>query len=230
MFEIFIHAMEVTLISLVGVLVYKIHYLYSDQYSGLSTPANINSATASAAAYADSDDSDYQETFITVEKTPIAPSSFNLNTVLTRLFQSDAPESSDYEVKMKSLQKAQVFAGTQLLEIKRNYGDLHQECLSWLKEPMAHYLIGASDFIGHNEHCKLENRKELVTLVLRSNLNIPLEDANSYIFDTLHGDLNQNNAKMVKEGAKAADSWLTDGTVSNKNSLSAQLDELGIFA
>ncbi len=150
--------------------------------------------------------------------------------VVKRLLQGEVSQDDQYQVKMESLQKAQIFAGIQLLEIKRNYGDLHQENLSWLREAVSLYLIGAIDFIGKQANCGSKSRKELISLVLKSNLNLSPEKTTSYFKEALYRKLSSDNDLMVRAGAKAAKFWLTEKVVPKPISLEEQLNDWGVFA
>ena len=191
MLAVFIHSLEIALLSLLAVLAYRVHYLY------------LETNTAG---------------------------SDSLNTVLKRLIQGETAHSNEYEIKMECLKKAQAFSGIQLLEIKRNYGDLKQKNLEWLREAICLYLIGAIDLIGKEAKCGARGRKELVTLVLKSNLNLSTESTYRYYQEALYRKLSSDNDLMVRAGAKAAKNWLSNSTIPKEMSLSTQLDEWGIFA
>jgi len=146
------------------------------------------------------------------------------------LLKGDVTEDFSYEIKMDSLKKAQIFSGIQLLEIKRNYNNLHQENLKWLREAISLYLIGAIDFIGKQAKCDTKSRKELITLVLKSNLNLSKENTEQYFQEALYRKLSSDNDLMVRAGAKAAKHWLAENIVPKPASLKAQLNDWGVFA
>ena len=193
MLELFVHTMEVTLVCLVTLLAYKIHFLYSLEYEAAPN-RNVAENTSS------------------------------------RFLHGNVTQNAEYDKKMKALQKAQVFAGIQLLEIKRSYGNLKRENVAWLKEPSALYIIGAVDLIGHEARCNMQSRKELAKLVLKSNLHLSTDIATKYLDAALYGTLGSDNALMVREGAKAAKYWLINNKTSKTTSLSTQLENFGIFA
>lgn len=150
--------------------------------------------------------------------------------IIKHLIQGKPASNQEYEQKMESLKRAQTFSGIQLLEIKRSYGNLSQENLAWLREAISLYLIGAIDLIGKDARCSTPNRKELVLLVLKSNLNLNSETALNYYREALYRKLSSDNDLMVRAGAKAAKSWLSYNKIPTEVSLHAQLDEWGIFA
>ncbi len=191
MLLVFIHSLEIALVTLLATLAYRMHSLYH------------------AEAYAQSKTS---------------------KSIIKHLIQGEVPANQEYEQKMDSLKQAQTFSGIQLLEIKRSYGDLNQENLTWLREAICLYLIGAIDLIGKDARCSAQNRKELILLVLKSNLNLSNETALNYYREALYRKLSSDNDLMVRAGAKAAKNWLSYNNIPTEVSLNAQLDEWGIFA
>lgn len=149
---------------------------------------------------------------------------------MNRLFNANSPLTKEYIHKMESLKNAQVFSGTQLMDIKRNFDDIHQEQLSWLREAISLYLIGAVDFIGKQGDCGIKSRKELIELVLKSNLKLTQDDISEYFSEALNRQHSSDNDHMVRAGAKAAKLWLKQKSVPGHFSLKTQLDEWGVFA
>lgn len=197
MLEAFIHVLEVALLSLVILLIFRVRSLYIK-----STLPDIQEETAPA----------------------------NHTNMFSHIMQKKAVSNSDYESKMQSLKKAQVFAASQLLEIKRNYGDLKQQDLEWLREAISLYLIGAIDYIGKDSQCGIQNRRELIELVLKSNLSLDFESSNDYFNEALYRKLKSDNDLMIRAGARAAKFWLQKEKVPNDISLISQLDDWGVFA
>jgi len=191
MLELFVHSLEITLISLLAVLCIRVKSLYLKNFSNGTS---------------------------------------HIDHVIKRLIQGDTASNSEYEAKMESLQKAQIFSGNQLLEIKRNYGDLHQKNLAWLREAISLYLIGAIDFIGKQAHCGTQSRKELITVVLKSNLHLSSENTEAYFKEALYRKLSSDNDLMVRAGAKAAKAWLSQESIPSSMTLTTQLDDWGVFA
>jgi len=153
-----------------------------------------------------------------------------IENTINKLLKGDVTEDFNYQIKMDSLKKAQIFSGIQLLEIKRNYNNLHLENLTWLREAISLYLIGAIDFIGKQAKCDTKSRKELITLVLKSNLKLSPENTEEYFQEALYRKLSSDNDLMVRAGAKAAKYWLTENIVPKPASLEAQLNDWGVFA
>ncbi len=140
------------------------------------------------------------------------------------------PHKEGYAIKMDSLKSAQIFAGTQLLEVKREFADLQKEQLEWLREAISLYLIGAIDFIGKQSKCGTQSRRQLINLVLKSNLHLSPDHAEAYFNEALHRAPCSDNDHMVRAGAKAAKLWLKQKTVPSDFSLRAQLNDWGVFA
>ena len=149
---------------------------------------------------------------------------------INRLLKGEVSGDESYKIKMESLKKAQIFSGIQLLEIKKNYQNLDQDNLHWLREAISLYLIGAIDFIGKQAKCDIKSRKELITLVLKSNLSLSTENTEEYFREALYRKLSSDNDLMVRAGAKAAKHWLADSRVPKPASLEARLNDWGVFA
>lgn len=154
----------------------------------------------------------------------------SINSILNRLIEGDIHVNDQYEIKMECLKQAQMFTGVQMLDIKRNYGDLNQENMSWLCEAISLYLIGAVDYIGKQARCGASTRKELITLVLKSNLKLSSLVTTQYFEEALYRKLSSENDLMVRAGAKAAKSWFGNKNVPENLSLSYQLNGWGVFA
>jgi hypothetical protein len=150
--------------------------------------------------------------------------------IIDKMMHGQVASNKEYNLKMDSLKQAQAFSGMQLIDIKRNYGDLSQENLAWLREAVSLYLIGAIDMIGKELKCSTQVRKEIALLVLKSNLHMTSEAAQSYYSEALYRKLSSDNDLTVRSGAKAAKAWLTKDYIPKEMSLASQLDEWGIFA
>jgi len=196
-----IHSLEIALFALFALFLYRIYALSSVSSAHASPNVSLEPSD-------DLDDS-FDNDFIFVDET--------------------APPTP-YEQKMESLKQAQVFAGNQLLDVKREFKDLHKEQFEWLREAISLYLIGAIDFIGKQANCETKNRKELIRLVLKSNLNLSTESSISYFNEALRRSPESDNDHMVRAGATAAKLWLANNTVPKSHALRTQLDEWGVFA
>tara|TARA_R110001592_G_scaffold61350_4_gene186944 strand:+ start:3731 stop:4249 length:519 start_codon:yes stop_codon:yes gene_type:complete len=152
------------------------------------------------------------------------------SSILHRIIEKDIHVRDDYDIKMECLKQAQIFSGVQMLNIKRSYGDLNQKSMSWLREAISLYLIGAVDFIGKQARCSTPTRKELITLVLKSNLKLSEEISSQYFTEALYRKFSSEKDLMVRAGAKAAKSWLNTKELPNNLTLSYQLTDWGVFA
>jgi hypothetical protein len=154
----------------------------------------------------------------------------HVSSILQRMIEGDIKVNDNYDRKMDCLKQAQIFSGVQMLDIKRNYSELNHDSMSWLREAISLYLIGAVDYIGKQARCGTTTRKELISLVLKSNLNLSDFIAEQYFEQALYRQLSSENDLMVRAGAKAAKSWLSDTQVPDNLSLSYQLNDWGVFA
>lgn len=139
------------------------------------------------------------------------------------------PKSS-YSQNMESVKQAQAFSGSQLLEVSRDFIDLNKEMPEWLCEAIALYLIGAVDFIGRQGKCEATKRREMIRLVLKSNLRIDAGQAEALFMEAVCREPGSDNDNIVLAGAAAAKSWLLDNTVPEEKGLVAQLENWGVFA
>lgn len=168
----------------------------------------------------------YQSYYVAQNQTLTAAS----NPSIMSLLLENKSKGDSYDIKMECLHQAQIFAGVQMLQIKRNYGDLHQENLAWLREAISLYLIGSVDFIGKQANCSASTRKELITLVLKSNLKVSNDISAEYFSAALYRTLSSEQDLMVRAGAKAAKAWLANEKVPEELTLTTQLNHWGIFA
>lgn len=102
--------------------------------------------------------------------------------------------------------------------------------MAWLHKAISLYLIGAIDYIGKHAKCGASTRKELIILVLKSNLKLSNLMVNQYFEEALYRELSSENDLMVRAGAKAAKSWSSDKQVPSNLTLSYQLNDWGVFA
>ncbi len=152
------------------------------------------------------------------------------NTILKHIIEKDIRVCDEYEKKMECLKQAQIFSGVQMLDIKRNYGNLHQQNMSWLREAISLYLIGAVDYIGKDARCSTPTRKELITLVLKSNLKLSEDISSLYFTEALYRKFSSEKDLMVRAGAKAAKAWIKTKEIQSDLTLSHQLNDWGVFA
>jgi hypothetical protein len=153
-----------------------------------------------------------------------------IDSILKRLIEGDIKPQDQYEIKMECLKQAQMFTGVQMLAIKRSYEDLHKNNMEWLNEAISLYLIGAVDYISKQAKCGASTRKELILLILKSNLKLSNLVTNQYFEEALYRKISSENDLMVRAGAKAAKSWFSDKKVPENLTLSYQLNDWGVFA
>jgi len=138
--------------------------------------------------------------------------------------------NDNYDAKMDALKEAQVFCGTQLLPLKRRFGDLNSDRFNWLKEASAFYLIGAIEHIGNRHQCDSNCRKELTTLVLKSNLKIPCHMTDAYLNKALYINSDEDNTTLVSAGENAAKNWIAGQMITKDTTLEESLNHRGIMA
>ncbi len=139
-------------------------------------------------------------------------------------------EGFHYENKMESLKLAQSFAGTQMISVRKDFTSLAEDDMAWLRQAISLYLIGAADFIGKQHQCAIQGRKELIRMVLRSQLKLSAETSLGYFNDAVHRQPLSDSDHMIRAGAKAARMWLRNQTVPQELALRTQLEEWGVFA
>jgi hypothetical protein len=137
--------------------------------------------------------------------------------------------NNNYDAKMNALKDAQVFSGTQLLPIKRRFGNLNAKQFKWLKESSALYLIGAIDHISNTYQCNLRCRRELTALVLKSNLDIPGHLVDVYLNKTIFINTNNEFTTFIHAGENAAKEWVSGHAIQKKISLEEKLNDTGIL-
>lgn len=152
------------------------------------------------------------------------------SSILHQIIEKDIPVNDEYDRKMECLKQAQIFSSVQMLAIKRSYGDLNQKNMSWLSEAISLYLIGAVDYIGKQALCTTATRKELISLILKSNLKLSEEMSSQYFTDALYRKFSSEKDLMIRAGAKAAKSWLNTNNLQNELTLNYQLNDWGVFA
>ena len=136
----------------------------------------------------------------------------------------------DYRHKMQCLKLAQAFTGNQLLDIKRAFTLNQSEQPEWLRQAVSLYLIGAIDFIGKQNRCENNSRKEMIEIVLKSNLKINREKAKSFFMEAVCREPQSDNDSMVRAGAMAAKAWLESQLVPENYRLKTRVQDWGIVA
>lgn len=142
----------------------------------------------------------------------------------------EAPTTEDYEQKMHCLKLAQAFTGNQMLDIKRAFPLQPAAQPEWLRQAVSLYLIGAIDFIGKQHDCQNSSRKELIEIVLKSNLKINRDKAKAFFVEAVCREPKSDNDNMVIAGAIAAKSWLENQLVPENVRLANRVQDWGIVA
>lgn len=150
-------------------------------------------------------------------------------------------KAQEYKVKMrtassllndqdKTLERAHIFALSQLDEIDQKIAPSSSESLSPMEAAVSCYLIGAVDFIGRQAEFCAKSRFQLIQEVLVSNLPVVGEYTKSR-FDEVHRDAHtDDNMHMTRAGAKAAKLWINGRDVPEEFSLNEQLNSWQEFA
>lgn len=135
-----------------------------------------------------------------------------------------------YEDKLDSLKLSQDFIGKQMANVKQGFLEREQEHLYGVNDAISLYVIGAVDFIARQTDCDIRYRKELIELVLKSNLRMVDGNHSNYFAGVVKRALSNGNEHMMRAGARAAKLWLNRKEVPSGYSLDEQLDEWGVMA
>ena len=108
------------------------------------------------------------------------------------------------------------------------YPDLSSSKYEWLKQRAAIYLVGAIEYITNRHQCHSQSRQELISLILKSNLQIPLHLSCTYINEALYNTANKDNASIVALGSSAASNWLSNGSIPEHMQLAEHIARNGI--
>lgn len=144
--------------------------------------------------------------------------------------ETETTSTVDYEAKMQCLKLAQAFVGNQMLDIKRSLTNDPMEQPEWLRLAVSLYLIGAIDFIGKQSQCDSKSRKELIEIVLKSNLQINADKAKAFFIEAVCREPQSDNDHMVLAGAQAAKAWLENQAVPEENCLKTRVQDWGMVA
>ena len=137
---------------------------------------------------------------------------------------------STYNTRATALKEAQIFSGIQMIPIKREFTDLFNPQLVWLRDAVSLYLIGASDYIAKEANCDLKTRNKFNALVLSSTLKLNESELSQAIKRAANNEQGSDEALMVIAGAKAAKQWKETQKVSAELKLRARLNDWGVFA
>ena len=137
---------------------------------------------------------------------------------------------STYNTRITALKEAQIFAGIQMIPIKREFTDLFNPQLIWLRDAVSLYLIGASDYISKEANCDLKTRNKFNALVLSSTLKLSESELSQAIKKAADREQGSDEEKMIVAGAKAAKQWKETQKVSAELKLRTRLNDWGVFA
>ncbi len=129
-------------------------------------------------------------------------------------------ESAQFS-RIDSISKAQIFAGLQLLELKRDGIDL-SHTKSWLYKRSALYLLGATNAICEHFGCEASERADVVAFVLTRNMGMNKSDADALLFRA-RKNFTKEDAEAVAAGKKAAESWINLRFTPKSESLKEQI-------
>ena len=135
-----------------------------------------------------------------------------------------------YITRIETLKEAQIFAGIQMIAIKREFQDLETGQLAWLREAIGYYLIGATDMIAKQAGCDLNTRTKFNELVLNTNLKLSQQEFKSIILGAAERITGDDVDMMILAGAKAAKQWQATQQVNESLKLRTRLNDWGVFA
>ncbi len=137
--------------------------------------------------------------------------------------------------RAESITSAQIFAGLQLLEVKRKGINLHTSNEDWLNNGISFYLLGAASAITEHFDCKGSEKDDVMKFLLTKNLKQSNEKAEQYI-----SELYQINQQAIEEGSSedsafdagisAAKTWLKNKFIPEEYSLLSNLHTWGFVA
>ena len=132
--------------------------------------------------------------------------------------------------RVESITSAQIFAGLQLLEVKRTGINLFSSREDWIDNGVSYYLLGAASAITAHFDCSGNDKDDVMRFLLTKNLKISEERAEKYI-----SLLYQENEQEIEQGAfhagiTAAKTWLTNKFIPEEQSLLNNLHSWGFVA
>lgn len=139
------------------------------------------------------------------------------------------PQTHNYS-RAESITSAQIFAGLQLFEIKRNGINPLSPGQEWIDNGISYYLLGAASAITEHFECSGNDKDDVMRFLLTKNLNYSNELAEqciSKIYQVDEQDIEQN---AFYAGIDAAKTWLTKKFIPDEYSLLNNLNSLGFVA
>lgn len=134
-----------------------------------------------------------------------------------------------YEKRLAALKEAQIFAGIQMISVKREFNNLLDPDMLWLREAIALYLVGACDIISKSAGCDLKTRKKFSALVLSTTLKLKEMELAKTIQLAASRTPGSDEDDMVIAGAKAATQWKATQDVKDSLKLRTRINDWGVF-
>ena len=134
-----------------------------------------------------------------------------------------------YEKRLAALKEAQIFAGIQMISVKREFPNLLDQEMLWLREAIALYLVGACDIISKSAGCDLKTRNKFSALVLSTTLKLNEMELAKTIQLAAGRAPGSDEDDMVIAGAKAATQWKATQDVKDSLKLRTRINDWGVF-
>lgn len=164
------------------------------------------------------------------ESSQLASANSAISPLDNEIITVEGSDSDNYNTRIETLKEAQIFAGIQMIPVKREFTDLLDPQLMWLREAIAYYLIGASDFIAKQSGCDLKTRTKYNDLVLTTNLKLDQDGIRKLTELAAQRTKGSDEDMMVIAGAKAAKQWIETKSVNDSLKLRTRLNDWGVFA
>lgn len=141
----------------------------------------------------------------------------------------EQPTENRYS-RAESVTSAQIFAGLQLFELKRNGIDPLSPGQDWIDSGISYYLLGAANTITENFQCFGDAKDDVMRFLLTKNLNYSIDLADRYIAKTYQIDQHDTEHNAYYAGMDAAKTWLDKKHIPQEHSLLNNLNSLGFVA
>ncbi|WP_250658056.1 hypothetical protein [Alkalimarinus coralli] len=142
----------------------------------------------------------------------------------------DSTDTASHYSRAESITSSQIFAGIQLLEIKRKGINPHSPGQDWIDNGISYYLLGAVSAITEHFDCDGNDKDDVMKYLLTKNLKYTNEQAERHI-----SNLYQVNDETIERnafyaGIDAAKTWLSKKFIPDEHSLFSNLNTLGFVA
>lgn len=139
------------------------------------------------------------------------------------------PSDNSYS-RAESVTSAQIFAGLQLFEIKRNGINPQSPGQDWIDNGISYYLLGAASTITEYFQCSGDAKDDVMRYLLTKNLNYSIELADRHISKIYQVDQQDVSQNAFYAGMDAAKTWLDKKYIPEEHSLLNNLNSLGFVA